>query len=175
MKKFIGLTVLLFLFITDAQAIFCDPSEANPGDTGTISTSKDTKGGQALNRFGNDDCEELTPITVTGFYISFGGGTISALSWALSLPIGAVSINKQTQDDKGCTSLSPSERETIAEAAFITHRTLFVDGSSQLAFLRKWGTGKTWTFKFPDGSIGSYRIGAPLGSDPLTSELSCNG
>lgn len=68
--------------MNDAQAIFCDPSGVNPGDIGTISTSKGPTAKPILNRFGNDDCEELPPITVTGYsmptvtsvYFWMGGG-----------------------------------------------------------------------------------------------------
>ena len=200
MKTVLGISFLFFFIVTDAQAIYCDPAIVDPSHAGTIPKSKGSvKGEPVLNRFGNDDCVDLPPITVTGYYISYSANYFDSVIYALGglgIPAGAIIVSDgvaaQPEGNKfGCENSSLSDRQRIAARGFLRsyqyHLGIveigFVEGNLQAyvessAWLGLHGEeGTRWERRWPDGSTSAMRIYGHVesnGQSANAAELRCN-
>ena len=199
MKTMIGITVLFFFAINDAHAVFCDPSGANSGNTGTMSKYKGSDKGDSPDEFGENRCVDLPPITVTGYYVSYSANYFDSVIYALGglgIPAGAIVISDgvaaQPEGNKfGCGNSSLSDRQRIAARGFLRayqyHLGIveigFVEGNLQ-AFVESsaWlglhdSEGTRWERSWPDGSTSTMRIYGHVDSNGQTAnaaELRCN-
>ena len=194
--------VVLFIFtISEAQAIFCDPSGIYPVYTETFSESKGfVKDGSKLNRFGGDDCIDFPPIKVTGYYISFSDGYLDPVIYALGgigIPAGAIIVSdgvaaQQEGNRFGCGNSEKSDRERIAARGFLRnynfHKSVVESGHSPLhntvqyvksvAWIELHNhDGTLWTRKWPNNTSSQVKVFGHVASNGQTAmalEQSCN-
>ena len=193
MKRIIGLIVFLLLYISDSQAIYCDPSSIEPVEIGTFSKDKQSeKDETSPNRFSNGDCIDYPPITVQGYYPGFSSNYFDFVVWSLggtTIPADAlVAIDggaTPLTDRYGCGNSTQSDRETRARRTFeqqwlYSARIVFDIGRSSPNYesAAQWMTahgynGATWTKEWPNNTTSTFTVQLTTNVDAELSETSC--